>query len=305
MASPASRPVALVTGTNSGVGLALTVQLAATHDVYAGMRKLTPSKRSALDEAAVGAGVSDNITVMDLDVDSDESVAAAVQAMLEETGGRVDVLVNNAGYACFGSVEMLSMETMQAQFNTNLFGPIRCQRAVLPAMRAQKRGKIVNISSVGGVWGQPFNDVYCGSKFALEGMSEAQGAVFRTFGVHVTCVQPGLITTAFGGNAKLPDFAKVPSEYQGPIQSTMAAYRSGGEDGGLSRGQTAEQVAEVIMEKVIHVEHPPAKVQTNPVIQSVFEMQLADVSGEAGVAAAAKRFLAPPPAAEAPGASGK
>ena len=209
--SSSTLPVALITGTNSGVGLALSVQMASTHRVFAGMRGVSGEKRKALDEAASGAGVDSNITVIEIDVCSDSSVETAVKDMLAQTG-RCDVLVNNAGYSVFGSVEMVSMETVIAQYQTNVFGVIRMQQAVLPTMREQRSGKIINVSSVGGVWGQPFNDVYCGSKFALEGMSEAQAAVFRTFGVHITCVQPGAIKTAFVSNAKRPDMGLVPSE---------------------------------------------------------------------------------------------
>merc|ERR1712117_276864 len=102
-----ARPVALVTGSNSGVGLALAVKLASTHRVFASMRGVSAEKRKALDEASEKAGVSANIEVLELDVASDESVKAATEKMLKSTDGRCDVLVNNAGFAAFGSVEMV------------------------------------------------------------------------------------------------------------------------------------------------------------------------------------------------------
>jgi NAD(P)-dependent dehydrogenase (short-subunit alcohol dehydrogenase family) len=154
----ASGKVAMVTGTNSGVGLSLVVQLAtAGYAVWATMRSL--GKADDLVAALTAAGVRDRVTVDECDVASDESVVASVGRLLEAHGGRVDVLVNNAGYSVFGSVEFLDMATMKAQFETNFFGVIRAQQAVLPAMRAQGSGKIINITSVGGIWGQPFNDV--------------------------------------------------------------------------------------------------------------------------------------------------
>eukprot|EP00656_Telonema_subtile_P011377 TRINITY_DN15612_c0_g1_i1.p1 TRINITY_DN15612_c0_g1~~TRINITY_DN15612_c0_g1_i1.p1 ORF type:complete len:247 (-),score=60.16 TRINITY_DN15612_c0_g1_i1:52-792(-) len=241
----AALPVALITGTNSGVGLALAVKLAANHRVFAGMRGVTEAKRADLDAATTAANVQENVTVLELDVCSDASVQSAVESMLEQTEGRCDILVNNAGYSVVGSVEMVSMEDATAQFDTNFFGVIRCQKAVLPAMRQQKSGKIINVSSVGGVWGQPFNDVYCASKFALEGMSESQAALFRTFGVRVTCVQPGAIKTAFVTNLKRPDFETMPVDYQAPLQSTMAAYQSS-----FGVGQTPEELS------LIHISEP-------------------------------------------------
>lgn len=279
----AAIPVAIVTGTNSGVGLALSVMMAAKYRVFAGMRSL--AKKDALMAAAAEAKVEANVVPFEVDVNSDDDVEKAFANVTKETG-RVDVLVNNAGYSVFGSVEFLDMAKCREQFDTNFFGVIRCQRAVLPFMRQQKSGKIVNLSSVGGVWGQPFNDVYWPSKFAVEGLSESQAAVFRTFGVHVTCVEPGAIQSAFFANAQRPDMTKVPPEYGPALQSTVAAY-------GQSKdaGQTPEQVASVIMERVIDAAEPPLRVQTNPKIQPVFQQQLADPTGEAGVKAAKDRFL--------------
>merc|ERR1711991_109627 len=180
---------------------------------------------------------------------------------------------------------MGGMDAVQAQFNTNVFGVIRCQKAVLGTMCQQRSGKIINISSVGGVWGQPFNDIYCASKFAVEGMSEAQAPVFRSLGISITNVQPGGIKSAFIANAKLPDMSKVPDEYGPDLQRTAEVYRKGG------TSQTCDEVADVIMKKVVNVDKPPLKVQTNEHIQPVFAMQLGDTSGNAGVDFAAKRFL--------------
>ncbi|CAE7417116.1 RDH8 [Symbiodinium natans] len=266
-------PVAVVTGANSGLGLALAVKLARSHLVFAGMRSL--AKKDALLEAAVKAEVSSNIRALELDVNTDASVESGLAPALKEAG-RADVLVNNAGYSQAGSVEMMSMDAMKAQMETNLFGVIRCQKAVLPYMRQQKSGKIINISSVGGIWGQPFNDIYCASKFALEGLTESQAALFRTFGVHVSCVEPGAIKSAFFANAQVPDTSSMPSEYQKPLESTMGAYRTSS-----SVGQTPDEVADVVIEQIVNSANPPVRVQTNPSIQKVFEQQLGqNMSGE-------------------------
>lgn len=277
-------PVAIITGTNSGLGLALATKLAKTHLVYAGMRGMTASKSASLLDAAKRLGVGDNIIPTELDVDCDASVSRAIGRAVEDSA-RVDVLVNNAGYSQFGTLEMMTIEQAKAQFETNFFGVLRCQQAVLPTMRGQKSGKIVNISSVGGVWGQPFNDVYCASKFALEGLTESQAAMFRSFGVYVTNVQPGAITSSFIDNAQKPDTASVPEEYHRHLQSTLERY------GKTKQGQSSDEVAQVVMDKVISVKKPPIKVQTNPMIQPIFDMQLKDPSGEAGVRAAHTTFF--------------
>ncbi|CAE7830187.1 RDH8 [Symbiodinium microadriaticum] len=253
--------------------MALSVKLARNHLVFAGMRSL--AKRDSLLEAATKAEVSGNVRAIEVDVNTDASVENGLVPALKEAG-RVDVLVNNAGYSQAGSVEMLAMEAMKAQMETNLYGVIRCQKAVLPFMRQQKAGKIINISSVGGIWGQPFNDIYCASKFALEGLTESQAALFRTFGVHVSCVEPGAIKSAFWVNAQMPDTSVMPAEYQKPLQSTMGAYGKSS-----SVGQTPDEVADVIIEQIINAASPPVRVQTNPSIQKVFEQQLGqNISGE-------------------------
>eukprot|EP00450_Noctiluca_scintillans_P011024 CAMPEP_0194495176 /NCGR_PEP_ID=MMETSP0253-20130528/12865_1 /TAXON_ID=2966 /ORGANISM="Noctiluca scintillans" /LENGTH=288 /DNA_ID=CAMNT_0039336395 /DNA_START=270 /DNA_END=1136 /DNA_ORIENTATION=+ len=278
--------VAVVTGTNSGVGLSLSVLLAKDgFQVFAGMRGVSSEKSAPLHAAVAEAGVDVSLVeTIELDVNSDESVTQAFEAILQKTG-RVDVLVNNAGYSIFGSVEQLGMDAIQAQFNTNVYGVIRCQKAVLGAMRQQRSGKIINISSVGGVWGQPFNDVYCASKFAIEGLAESQAPLFRTFGVYVTNVQPGGIKTNFATNAKLPDMSALAPEYAPALQSTFAAYK------GSTASQTPEEVAQQVMDQVVRVEAPPLKVQPNAAIAAVFKAQLADPTGEAGVAMAKARFI--------------
>lgn len=277
-------PVALITGTNSGLGLALTVLLSKTHRVFAGMRSV--SKADKLQEALKATGDASNVVVTELDVNSDESVNAAFAKILSDPADQLDLLICNAGYSVFGSVEMLSMQAIKEQFETNLFGVIRCQQAALPTMRKQKRGKIVAISSVGGVWGQPFNDVYCASKFALEGLFESQAALFRTMGIWCTNVQPGAIKTAFVSNAKMPDMSKMPEEYKAPLASTFAAYQKSG--GGA---QSPEEIADIINQQVVMVAQPPLKLQPNPKIQTVFAAQLSDPTGETGVKMAADRFL--------------
>eukprot|EP00434_Breviolum_minutum_P043364 symbB.v1.2.038649.t1/scaffold6094.1/size32483/2 len=136
-------PVAVVTGANSGLGLALSVKLAKNHLVFAGMRSL--AKKDMLMQAAVEAAVAENLKPLELDVNTDASVDSGLAVALKDVG-RVDVLVNNAGYSQAGSVEMMSMEQMKAQLETNLFGVIRCQkveqhRALLCKLSVEEPGR--------------------------------------------------------------------------------------------------------------------------------------------------------------------
>eukprot|EP01126_Amoeba_proteus_P020076 TRINITY_DN2051_c0_g1_i4.p1 TRINITY_DN2051_c0_g1~~TRINITY_DN2051_c0_g1_i4.p1 ORF type:complete len:285 (-),score=47.97 TRINITY_DN2051_c0_g1_i4:216-1070(-) len=281
-----SLPVVLITGCSSGVGLRLAVNLAKDHKVYATMRNL--DSRGELDAAVVAAGVEGNLIVEQLDVAKDDSVLACVQKLLNAEE-RLDILVNNAGYSVFGSIEMMSMEKVYQQFETNFFGVVRCQRAVLPTMRKQRSGKIINISSVGGVYGQPFNDVYCASKFALEGLAESQAALFRTFGVYVTNVEPGAIRTKFVANAQLPD--NIPEEYKVPLKNTRDAYAVAFQNPNTS--QDPDDVAQFIIENVVRVEQPPLRLQPNPSNRPIFSALSVDPSGETSVKISRDRFLTP------------
>jgi NAD(P)-dependent dehydrogenase (short-subunit alcohol dehydrogenase family) len=174
--------VVLITGASSGIGQASAAHLAARGwQVFGTSRK----------EAASAGGV----TMIRMDVDQDDSVHRGVREVLERAG-RIDAVVNNAGYSLVGSVEDTSIEEARAQLETNFFGALRVCRAVLPTMRAQMRGHIVNISSLAGVFGLPFGGLYSASKFALEGLSEALRYETRRFNIHVALVEPGDFQTA-------------------------------------------------------------------------------------------------------------
>src|SRR5215469_10116511 len=152
----ASKPVALVTGASSGIGQA-TAELLAAHGFTVFGTSRVPDQRTR------------SYTLLPLDVCSDASVEAAVQSLLDQVG-RIDVLVNNAGYAMVGAIEETSMADAQAQLDTNLFGVLRMVKAVLPVMRKQGSGRIINVSSVVGHVAPPYVGLYATSKFALEGL---------------------------------------------------------------------------------------------------------------------------------------
>ena len=138
--------------------------------------------------------------MVELDVNSDKSVEEAIDRIYEESK-RIDVLVNNAGYSLIGALEDLSMDEIKAQFETNLFGVIRVMKAVLPIMRKQQGGTIVNVSSTAGRVAFPLFPVYNGTKFALEGISESMRYETDSLGIKIILIEPGTIRSNFASNA--------------------------------------------------------------------------------------------------------
>jgi len=277
--------VVLITGTSSGVGLKCAIQFArAGYVTYATMRNL--DRAGKLKEEIAAAGVESNVKVISLDVADPKSITDAVKQIVD-VENRLDVLVNNAGYSAFGGIEMLTLAQMKDQFDTNFFGAVMTMQAVLPQMRAQKSGSIINISSIGGVWGQPFNDCYCASKFALEGFSESMVPVYSQLGIKISCVEPGAIQTEFIANAKRPE--NIPDDLKPLLGQVMSQYQSGRE---ATPGyiQSGDDVAAVILATAENP-NPNFRVQTNPVIQKLFDGQLADVTGNAGPNMARLRFF--------------
>jgi NAD(P)-dependent dehydrogenase (short-subunit alcohol dehydrogenase family) len=184
--------VALVTGSSSGIGFETSLLLARTgFHTYASMRNLEKSKN--ITEIANTEKLP--LQVVQLDVNDDRSVKDAIDKMVAEKD-RIDVLVNNAGYGLFGSLEDISIEEVKAQFETNFFGVIRVTQQVLPVMRKQNGGgTIVNVSSVGGRIGVPVLSAYQSTKFALEGLSESMSYELEPFGIRVVIIEPGFIRT--------------------------------------------------------------------------------------------------------------
>jgi NAD(P)-dependent dehydrogenase (short-subunit alcohol dehydrogenase family) len=265
---------ALITGTSTGIGLSAAVVLAkAGFAVTATMRD--PKKADALLERAKSEGV--NLEVRALDVTDAASIAACVQAMLEKHG-RLDVLVNNAGAGHLGTVEQVSMEDLQRVMDVNFYGVWRTTQAVLPAMREARSGRIISISSVGGIIGQPFNDAYCAAKFALEGMMESLAPVVAHFGISVSVIEPGPVRTAFvenvGGREQMVNPADNP--YQIPLEAYLRVVNASFEQ----VGQTGDDIAGVILEAAT-ADQPHFRYQTSSGMQTRAAAKLADTSGDA------------------------
>ena len=221
----------LVTGASSGIGLA-TVRLLARR----GMKVFGTSRHPVDDDRAPG------VTWLTLDVRSDESARQCVTALLG-SAGRIDVLVNNAGYKLSGASEEIGSDQTRDLMETNLGGAIRMTNAVLPRMRMQRGGRIIHMGSVVGLLALPFESVYDASKFALEGYSEALRHELRPLGIHVSIVEPGFVRTGLARKAVVG--ARPIDEYKARQERTLGAVLEH-EGDGLEPEVVAEQVLRII-----------------------------------------------------------
>jgi short-subunit dehydrogenase len=185
------KKVALVTGASSGIGYEAAIQL---HDK--GFIVYGAARRMDLLETLVAKGIN----IVSLDVTKDDSMQACIESIISKEG-RIDVLVNNAGYGSFGAVEDVSMEEARRQMDVNVFGLARMSQLVLPHMRKQKTGRIINITSIGGKVHSPFGGWYHATKFAVEGLSDCMRMELNDKGIKVILVEPGGIKTEWGAIA--------------------------------------------------------------------------------------------------------
>lgn len=224
---PQNEQVAIVTGASTGIG-----RVSAKALQEAGFRVFGTSRRS-------GVSIGEAITMIACDVTDNSSVKKAVDTVLESTG-RIDVLVNNAGSGLIGGAEESSINQAQALFDVNLFGVIRATNAVLPVMRDQKAGRIINISSVLGLIPAPFSALYSSTKHALEGYSESLDHEVRGFGIRVCLLEPAYTRTSFEQNMARPD-------------RTLDAYASAraGANALMHDGMKVADRPEVVVESLI------------------------------------------------------
>jgi NAD(P)-dependent dehydrogenase (short-subunit alcohol dehydrogenase family) len=209
--------IALVTGSSSGIGFETSLALARKGiDTFATMR--APQKGDTIKRIAKEENLP--ITVLKMDVNNDDSVRKVVKKIVDKVN-RIDILVNNAGYGLFGALEDVTIEEIRKQFETNYFGAVRTIKEVLPTMRKQRRGVIINVTSIAGVVGIPSECIYCSSKFALEGLSESISYELRPYGIKVILIEPGVINSNFVPNIKFPSMIDEMSK-QGSLRKNIS-----------------------------------------------------------------------------------
>ena len=264
MVSPSSnQKVAVVTGSSSGIGFETSLTLARNGFLtYATMRNLNKSGniKSAADKEKLP------LKIVQLDVTDDGSVKNAMRSMIAEAS-RIDVLVNNAGYALNGAFEDIAMEELKAQYETNLFGVTRVTQGALPIMRKQKSGIIVNISSgVVTIGGFPGGSAYVSTKFAIEGLSKSMAYELEPFGIRVVLVEPGVIRTNFVNGIIAAKKSQDPnSPYSQIIQKMAASFEPM-----LENGSSADVVEKVVLNAVTS-ENPSAKYLAGKDIETLME----------------------------------
>jgi NAD(P)-dependent dehydrogenase (short-subunit alcohol dehydrogenase family) len=231
--------VILITGSSTGIGMATALYLSKKgHRVYASMRN--PDRAGELRKAA--AANASSMEIIPLDVNDEQSVKTAVAQVLQREG-RIDVLVNNAGIASLGPLEEVDDAEVKRVFDTNVFGLLRCVRAVLPSMRKQRGGSIINVGSVAGSIASGCSGIYAASKFALEALSESLAQEVKPYGIHVALIKPSFIVTPIIGKAleALPSPER--SAYPNAVRVSNALFQSATTIGG-----PAEMVAATIEE---------------------------------------------------------
>jgi NAD(P)-dependent dehydrogenase (short-subunit alcohol dehydrogenase family) len=256
--------VAVVTGSSSGIGYETSLLLARNQvTTYATMRNV--SKGEGLGEIASKEKIP--LNVAQLDVNEDSSVNSAIDNIIKEKG-RIDILVNNAGYDLFGSLEESSLEEIKQQFETNVFGVLRTTKAVIPTMRKQGNGTIVNISSVGGIIGLiPFTTAYHASKFAIEGFTESLRQELADFNINIILIEPGNISSNFVNNIKnAKGYDPNKSPYSKLVRQVFQGYES------ISRSYSSHpsKVARTIL-NVLNSPNPELRNPVGKDAESIFK----------------------------------
>ncbi len=244
--------IALITGSSSGIGFETSLLLARNGIyTYATMRNLSKSKE-ILD---ITKKEHLPLRVLPLDVTNEESTREAIDMVMYEQN-RIDILVNNAGYSLVGALEQLSMDEIREEFETNFFGIIKLIRKVLPIMRKQRGGRIINVSSLAGRIGLPLVSAYVSSKFALEGLSESLKYEVQDFGIYVILIEPGVIKTNFIKNLKIGkqvitsengnvNTSSADLPYAEITQKRISAFKPR-----FEKGSSPKEVADTILEGV-------------------------------------------------------
>jgi len=243
-------PVVLITGCSSGIGRALSQ---AFYD--RGYRVVATARQSD----SLAALKAQGMLTLPLDVTDSSAIATVIKTVLAREG-RIDVLVNNAGYGQFGPLMDISQESFQQQFATNVYAPLELAQRVAPHMKEQGKGIIINIGSISGLVTTPFAGAYCASKAACHAISDALRMELKPFGIDVVTVQPGAIISNFGqaGEASLTGWDAARSWYA-PLESQIKSRASLSQTDGMSAREFADQIVSRIAQA-----SPPSKIRLGP-----------------------------------------
>ncbi|MFF7751648.1 SDR family oxidoreductase [Streptomyces sp. NPDC007971] len=273
--SSQSPKVVLITGTSSGIGLAAAVSAArAGWTTVATLRD--PSRSDALRKAAAEAGVE--LDIRRLDVTDEASITSAIDGVLADYG-HLDALVNNAGAGHLGTLENESVAEVRKVMEVNFFGVLHVSKAAMPHLRASG-GRLITVTSVGGVIGQPFNEAYCAAKFAVEGYMESLAPVAAAHGVSVSVVEPGAVATEFVANVGVDLQEAVAGA--GVYAPQLSAYVNRTVGQFLDGAQTAEGAAEAVIE-ALTADEPAFRLQTSDWARGFVGTKITDLDGSAVV----------------------
>jgi len=270
--------IVLVTGCSTGIGLKTAVKLAKDESkrfkVYATMRSL--EKKGALEEEG-GDSLGKTLFVEQLDVSKDDSITNAVDKIVAKEG-KIDILVNNAGIGRYGPAELETDEALQSVFATNVFGPIKLTRKLLPSWKEKESGHVLTVTSVAGLIGMAFASTYAATKFAVEGHHEALAMELIPFeNVNATLIEPGPVATPFAHNADInQDVAKDTDQktaetFQTMFKKTMESFEG--------KWQQPEEIADVILE-AITASKPHVRYSTNRFMEDFLKQKYVDLTGD-------------------------
>jgi len=271
-----SHKVVLITGATSGVGLALSSLLSQSSNYKVFGTARNPDKADQLQSLVKER--NNRLEVVELDLTKEQSINQAITYILNKES-KIDIIVNNAGFAISKTAELTSMAEFRDIFETNFFGLVAITKGVIPSMREAKSGHIINISSYGGLVGQPFHDAYSASKFAVTGFTESLYSTLVPLGIKVTLVCPGAITTPFMGKA-LATVVKEDnaySELQKAYIETMKKIFIGNAE--IKTSQTPEEIGEVL-KNIIETDKPHMMYMTSDYMKKQASQKLVDVTGE-------------------------
>ncbi|MBW2367905.1 MAG: SDR family oxidoreductase [Deltaproteobacteria bacterium] len=253
--------VVLITGASSGIGKACAQHLHGKGLKVYGTSRKGPKPWEASAEPSA-SDHSDSFEMLGIDVSNDDAVQGGIRYILEKEG-RLDIVINNAGVGIAGALEDVSMEECRSVFETNLYGIIRVCQAVIPTMREQKSGYIINVGSLGGLFGMPFDSIYCASKHAVEGLTETLRMEIKQFGIKTVLIEPGDIDTGISSRTPSAEKAQTNPVYLDIFNKVCTAAVENESDGSPS-----ETVA-LLVERIINTASPRLRYKVGPAFQKV------------------------------------